>query len=403
MYFNSVASLELALSKVSDRKEIYALAKSIIEGAKSLEWYTAQSLEVHPAYLVNDAPVIRNYEQPIEYNHHSIVGAVGADDSKFPLITGEQWNEGRRATNTGIQYKFNTAGLPINPYLNTGLTGRGLLWLYGPNHAVDNGILTMKINKRGENALHAIGIHHKDQPLVPSLSGGFAKFKKTENGFIFDKETVLFSLLEEFFEELMSGSVELEPSYKILAEQEFQTTISARMSKRTAPLENKHLDEIKEQAIVAAKITQVKEKDPEFFVRLLALLETGQECFAGPVLNAYRSTNNAWVETRLSWIFLDKAALENMKGNSPRYNYGLVAGDDAASIHYFEIGKELIENANKSHAPLFAFMAAAYLIDRTIKGLEITKTVHQQLEEVAEYLGKFIEPARQVKPKTLKV
>lgn len=392
-YPNSIPMLEASFAEALNT-EITALAKKIVEGAKKLDLLTSQNLGVHPDYQISGELIERNSSNPIEFNHNSIIGAPGAGTPENPLQAGEEWNKGRRLSNTGLRYNFNAHGLPLNPYINAGITGRGLLWQYGPNHAVDNGLLITRPNLEGVPTLYAIGIHRKDRPNVPSLAGGFAKFNEVNGEYILDHESVIDSRLEEFFEEMISGSVELEPQYADLVESEYEEEIGRRMKSRSEPLGQDKLDEIHEQTVTHLKMRQVKDLDPEFFARLREVIASGKECFAGPVLNSNRQTNNAWIETRLSWVHLTDENWNYIRGNNPRFNYEFSAGDDADGVHYFEVNRDLIQNANSSHAPLFAFMAASFLLDAQENDIILDPSIIAQIEDVADFVGKISAPSK---------
>ncbi len=382
---NSIETLEKDLERAPPT-ELTALARDIIKGAKKLYSENAQHLGDHPAYKVK-----RNFKIPAHFTHDSVIGAPGADTPEKPLGDNEKWNEGARATNTGIKYQLNKNAHPQNPYMNTGLTGQGLLWQFGPNHAIDNGILFVKKDeKTGIKTLHALGIYRKDNPGKPAISGGFAKFKETEEGFILDEEALLDSKVEEFFEEMVSGSVDLLPEYEIRIKDLFNKEVTKRMDKRENELEQSKLDEIKEQVITGLKFKQVYDMDWHFMNRIRSVLSDSKECFAGPILNDRRNTNNAWTETRLSWIILTDRKWKYIKGKDPKFEYRFSAGDDADGVHLFKMGPELIEDSIKSHSAMFAFMASSFILETERNGINIIDdNIKKQLEDVAIYLNKI--------------
>ena len=70
------------------------------------------------------------------------------------------------------------------------MNGRGVLGRFGPNHAVDNGVLTLKEDNNGDIKLHALGILRKFDGDVPALAGGFAEYSKNDDGgYTFNIET----------------------------------------------------------------------------------------------------------------------------------------------------------------------------------------------------------------------
>ncbi len=77
---------------------------------------------------------------PIEYTTERILKTKPswADPQDVSLIT--KWNQidgdTDRRSYTGL-YEFDNKGRPINPVGRTGVTGRGQLGKWGPNHAAD--------------------------------------------------------------------------------------------------------------------------------------------------------------------------------------------------------------------------------------------------------------------------
>ena len=387
-YPNSLTVLEKSLSKAPDTP-VTLMAQKIIEGCKAMDLQTSKELDVHKDYKKNGQLIKRNLQNPVEFNHDSVVGAPGATWAAVPLLEGEKWNEDRRRSNTGLKYDFNAQGLPQNPFLNTGLLGQGLLWHYGPNHAVDNGILVTRKDEKDLETLYAVGIHRMDGPGKPALSGGFLTSKQIEGRYVLNLEAAIDSRVQEFFEELISGSITLLPEYQNRLDPEYAQEVAQRMTKRSRPLEQSKLDEIYEQTITRLKMEQVEALDSDFFVRLRQVVAKGEECFAGPVLNSARATNNAWIETRLSWVHLTDEKWQFVKGDNPPFDYQFSSGDDAQSVHYFEIGADLIRESNNSHAPLFGFMAASYLLHAQENGQHIPDNIMAQMQDMMTYLDKF--------------
>jgi len=380
-YPNSLTALEDDLKK-SPETEITSLAHEIITMAKEYDLEMAEHLKTYPDYIIDGKLIERNLEHPVEFTHNSVLGAPGADSISHPIEENEEWNKGRRATNTGAVYKLNERGLPINPYLKTGITGQGLLWQLGPNHAVDNGLLTIKPDEINLPTLYAIGINRKDSAAkTASFAGGFAKFKKTTQGYILDKETVAASQAEEFFEEMLSGSVELLPEYQNRITEEFNKEIAKRMQKRSTVLDEDKLEEIRGQVTVHLKMKQVEEYDNKFFNRLTNLFSSAKECYAGPVLNSARNTDNSWIETRLSWILLDDEKWKYIRGEKPKFDYQLSAGDDAAAVKYFKVDGELVKQASSSHKAMFAFMVASFMLDTQSKKQSLDKNILNQIKD----------------------
>ncbi len=357
-HFSSIQVLEKDLAEAPDTK-LTSLARDIIDGARELYFENAENLKNHQEYKVK-----RDFENPQEYTHDSVLG--------IPDI------ENILPTNTGIEYKFNDKGHAINPYMNTGLTGRGLLWQYGPNHAIDNGILYIK-----DDLLYAMGIFRKDSGQRPALSGGFAKFKKTEDGYVLDEEALLETRVEEFFEEMISGSITLLPEYETKVTKAYNDEVDRRMQTRDHNLEKYKLDEIREQVTTQLKMQQVQDIAPRFFTRAKEILAQSTECFAGPILSDRRNTNNAWIETRLSWLLLSDAKWNYIKGINPKFNYKFAAGDDADSVRLFKVDADLIQSSNASHSSMFAFMIASFVLDSQKQGTKLSTETKQQIKSIA--------------------
>jgi len=383
-YPNSIPVLEDDLRRAPDT-EVTDLAREIIERAKECDMLSTSSLPVYTQYTINDKVISRNRENPIEYTHQSVLGAPGADTAEKPLGDGEIWNKDRRATSTGAIYQIGEDGRPINPYHKTGITGQGLLWQYGPNHAVDIGVIVTKNDENGVPTLYTEGIRRKDSMHQASFAGGFLKY---EQGYKADKETVLNSRVEEFFEEMLSGSIELLPEYQERVNYEFGAEVLRRMEKRTSAISEEKLKVIKEQIVTKLKMDQTKDKDPELFPRLKEVFSEAKECYAGPILNAGRSTDNSWIESNLAWIHLTDQKMNYIKGKN---SMELSAGDDAGAVVEFKVDDKLIANSSRSHRAMFAFMTASFLLDSQEKGQKIDKNIIKQLYSVSDKLQEIID------------
>tara|TARA_Y100000296_G_scaffold87245_1_gene131238 strand:- start:260983 stop:262185 length:1203 start_codon:yes stop_codon:yes gene_type:complete len=377
----------LSEAKAAPKNVITTLAERLIIGGQSFDLAKTQTLDMN----FRITKIQRNYNQPPNYTHESVLGAPYADDEKQPLAKGEKWNHGRRASNTGLKYTFNASGHPVNPFMNTGLDGRGVLGQFGPNHAVDNGILRIKENADGKTTLHAFGILRKFDNDAPALSGGFAKYSCSATGaYIFDRDAMIDTQSEELFEEMISGSIALVSPYKERLKSAIQDEYDTRMKGRNGqPLSHHQKDEIAEQVETALKLDQVNALDPDFMIRLREVVAKGHSCFAGPMLNDNRNTNNAWIETRLSWFMMDDATWAYVKGPSPVFPYAFSAGDDASGVVEHEITPQLIKDAFASHGALFTFLAASYLLKTQQDGQQVGTDIITQLSEVADYLAPF--------------
>jgi hypothetical protein len=382
-YPNAIQTLESDL-KNAPQSPITDLAARLITAAKQFDLDKTAQLAVN--FRMDS--IQRNPANPPSYTHESILGAPYADDAQNPLDTGEIWHQGRRASNTGLKYAFNGAGVPINPFMNTGLEGRGVLGQFGPNHAVDNGIIRIKKDDKGDDALHVIGILRKFDNDAPALCGGFAKYARGANGeYIFDKAAVIETQLEELFEEMISGSITLNNKYAAQLPKAVQDEYDRRMQGRNGlALSDHHKAEIAEQIKTGLKMAQVEENDPDFLKRLHGVIAAGHECFAGPILNDNRNTNNAWIETKLTWFTMDDTTWQNIVGAAPKYNYAFSAGDDASGVVEHHLSPALIKGAFASHGALFSFIGASYLLDAQAKGKSIAPSILKQCQDIATFL-----------------
>lgn len=181
----------------------------------------------------------------------------------------------------------NNYNLPLNPIGRTGLTGRGLLWRWGPNHAADPIVTRWKRkdndpkndiicdNKTNKSILEFVAIERKD-------GGGWA----IPGGMVDPGEQISRTLKREFGEETMD-------TYGIKDENE--------KKKVQAQLDN-------------------------FFKT------GGVEIYKG-YCDDPRNTDNAWMET-VAFNFHDKDG--DIVGK-----FNLKAGDDAAKVKWMEINKDL--------------------------------------------------------------
>lgn len=360
---------------------VLALAADLIAAAQRFDVALTQKLGVNFRFR----SAVRDAAAPVEIRHESVIGKDWADDPAHPLQKGEAWNAGRRATLTGAQYALDAKGWPLSPYLNAGLTGQGVLGQFGPNHAVDNGILQARAD-----GLYALGIIRKYDDNAPAFAGGFAKYKKdAQGGYILDADAIVTSKAEEFFEEMVSGSIDLLPEYEARLAPMLDKTMADLAAARGKPVGAVEWAEITAQVETELKLEQVEHLDPGFMRRLKDVLSKGRECFAGPLLNDNRTTNNAWIETQLSWIELDTATWDYIKGPAPRFAYDLCAGDDAAGVVWHRIDGDLMEKAFASHGPMFAFMAASYLVARVESGVKVPDGVLSQTRQTLAALDRL--------------
>lgn len=362
------------------------LARYIIEGAKNYEYVRIGQVLDQPEY---DKGVCRNFNNATHYIADEVIGAPWADDFDFPLKKhNEFWNKGRRACIAGDVYRLDDKGQPINPYLKTGVSGLGINGVYGPSHVVDVGLLDVKPDRSGDLALYAHGIMKGPRP---AFCGGFTEYnKKNKNGFIVEKDIWVLNQCKEFFEEMVSGSIHLIEPYASQLDLEYQAALTSRVQKRNGEgLSKEEEAKLKEQVKTELKFKQVKENDVGFLQRTYTVFSQGKECYRGPVRSSTRNTDTSWMETYLSWMFLNQATWDYIKGTKPVFDYKLAAGDDADDVVAHKIDKNLLEKATGSHGMMFLLMAASYVLDEQKKGHIIDGAVLKQVEDVAKYAGGF--------------
>jgi len=377
------------LSDLEDTREGDAknLAQRLIDGGVAMD---LAKLGL-PKKIPGQADMQRDRMDPIHYEDDSVNGHVWADDSKNPLKSGEKWNSGRRQSHR-LTYTFNNAGIPVNPYIKTGLSGRGILGRFGPNHAVDIGAFRVMPDCSGDLALHILAINRKDADDKPAFCGGFVEFHNPVNGeYVLDDQVILETKAYEFFEEMVSGSITLLPEFQARLEEEHARAVEALQKRRGgAPVSEARSQEMFFQIEAGLKIEQVQTYDPEFFDRLMDVLSDGHDVYAGPILQSSRNTDNAWLETHLAWIELDEAEWEYVRGDpDPVFDYEFSAGDDASDVGFFKLGPELLEEIIACHGAMLAFMTASYLLDKAHMGEELPDSVWQQMERMADHLERY--------------
>lgn len=356
-YPPSFAPLEARLKR-TPAGEAATLAHELIALAKSFDASRLATAKPHPAY----AGVMPDMAAPPFFTHPSIIGKDWADDAAKPLEAGETWNKGRRATQSNITYALDDNGLPQNPYIRTGLRGQGLLGQFGPNHAVDNGIMLLEQGPDGP-LLAALGIRRGAvDGFAPALSGGFVKYRTGTDGVrMFDDAAVAASQAEEFFEEMVSGSITLTGEWQDAALARTDAFIARLENVRGTKLDAHEAEHIARETEVAQKLDMVRATDPAFMERLTQVFEHAAISFTGPMLNDPRNTDNAWIETRLSTVLFDDTAWQRIKGGNSPYAYDFVGGDDASETQRHVITPQLIRDAFASHGALFLTLAASYL------------------------------------------
>jgi len=336
-----------------------------------------------------DGKIERNFDQPETYTSSFVIGQSWSDHLDQPLDQEEQWNHDRRATNNGMKYKLDEDGYPINPYCDYGVKGRGMIGLYGPNHAVDDGVLRIMANADGKLSLHALGIIRNDSGL-PALCGGFTNFVKYGDGiYPYNDQVKIDTQAHEFFEEMVSGSVTLLPEYAEGLENEIACHIQAREITEGHELSEYYCKMIAAETTTHRKVQQVQKEDPLFFSRLRQAFREATPCYEGPVMSSSRNTNTSWMETKLSYFIMDEAKWEEIKGDN-KFDYKLIAGDDAGQAMWHEITPELIQNA-ESHGAFFTYLLSAYLLNETQNNPEILAAVKDQARDLLAFFKE--EPA----------
>lgn len=102
------------------------------------------------------------------------------------------------------EYKIEN-DLPLNPFGRTGITGRGILGRYGPNHAADPIVSTWKRDENNEIVKHEDG-----SPIlrVLCIQRGDTKEVAIPGGMVDPGEQVSVTLKREFIEEALNGKIQ---------------------------------------------------------------------------------------------------------------------------------------------------------------------------------------------------
>ncbi|KAM4535190.1 ADP-ribose pyrophosphatase, mitochondrial [Fundulus diaphanus] len=182
-------------------------------------------------------------------------------------------------------------GKPLNPFGRTGLTGRGLLGRWGPNHAADPIVTRWKVDASGAKIIHSAS----KKPILQ-----FVSIKRKDcgewaipGGMVDPGEEVSLTLQREFSEEALN-------------------TLSLKQSERD-----------------------------EMHKRIKALFSSpGFQVYKGYVDDP-RNTDNAWMET-VAVNFHDEA------GNSVSA-LPLQAGDDAGQVQWVDVDSCFALYASHSH------------------------------------------------------
>ncbi|XP_059485329.1 ADP-ribose pyrophosphatase, mitochondrial [Neocloeon triangulifer] len=142
-------------------------------------------------------------------SEHVLKGPVWAD--KDDLTTGNyKWNcldnNVDRRSHLG-EYNLDSQGRPLNPRGRTGISGRGCLGRWGPNHAADPVVTRWSIDPSTGKILQA-----KGQPVLQfvSILRGDCNEWALPGGMVDPGESFSTTLLREFVEEAMDMSTSAE-------------------------------------------------------------------------------------------------------------------------------------------------------------------------------------------------
>ncbi|XP_038138255.1 ADP-ribose pyrophosphatase, mitochondrial [Cyprinodon tularosa] len=230
--------------------------------------------------------------QPVCYTAPAVLKApswadpeIGSFSPKFNAVDGAV-----DRTSFEGSYKVEN-GKPLNPCGRTGLTGRGLLGLWGPNHAADPIVTRWKVDASGAKVLHTAS----KKPILQ-----FVSIKRKDcgewaipGGMVDPGEQVSLTLQREFSEEALNS-------------------LSFKESERKA-----------------------------IHQRIKKLFEApGFQVYKGYVDDP-RNTDNAWMET-VAVNFHDEA------GNSVS-ELPLQAGDDAGQVQWVDVDSSFALYASHSH------------------------------------------------------
>lgn len=363
------------------------LAKRLVRAGDALNTKLGNELGLHFSYV--KARIERNSQEPVDID-------TADGRAKNDVKLGDRFRDGRTLDGTQYQESPETR-FPVNPYQETGLKGPGAYYFVGPNQAVD--FVPFYIVGEGQNqqlAFQGIVRNHDKRADQPALA--------INGGIVENKDDVIGTIAKEFFEEMLSGSVPLnEEADDIKAE------ISRRLGERLEKIGDKVKPSLERQAdgsvdlrypegfidtqyrqiVTEMKLEKALVEDPDVLTRIEGFIkEKGQVSYAGPVLGDWRNTNNAWMESTVTYVSpLTPKDMERLQIGAGR-KYQFVGGDDAASSKIHVINPNFLDRSFASHGPFVMFSAAALAIDFQEQGRELPASVVKQLSEVAAHAEK---------------
>ncbi|KAI5727896.1 hypothetical protein M8J77_008343 [Diaphorina citri] len=222
--------------------------------------------------------------KPVEYTNPGIQGQVWADHEITPENRPEfKWNslDGHvnRKSHNGVYSIDPHTGRPKNPFGRTGLTGRGTLGRWGPNHAADP-IVTRWMRNGSVVMLHPVSSKYRLEFLAIQRREG--KAWALPGGMVDKGEQALDAAQREFCEE----------------------TLNSKSWKSAAQSQQKHI------------VSQ--------------LFAWSQPVYHGYIDDA-RNTDNAWMETVAFHVHDPSGSLTD--------KLDLNAGDDAVDVKWTPIEK----------------------------------------------------------------
>ncbi|XP_008328320.1 ADP-ribose pyrophosphatase, mitochondrial isoform X1 [Cynoglossus semilaevis] len=229
---------------------------------------------------------------PVSYTAPSVTNKpawadpdIGSFHPRFNCVDGN-------VDRTSFEGSYNVEmGKPLNPRGRTGLTGRGLLGRWGPNHAADPIVTRWKVDAKGAKVHHPVS----KRPVLQ-----FVSIKRKDcgewaipGGMVDPGEQISLTLQREFSEEALNSL-----------------------------------------AVLPSERAEIQERINKLFK------SPGFQVYKGYVDDP-RNTDNAWMET-VAVNFHDES------GNSVS-ELPLQAGDDAGQVQWVDLDSSLALYANHSH------------------------------------------------------